>query len=252
MIEEEKTLPFQELSEIYSKDFYRVKSLSRADHLLSILSLENVTSNRAIDLGCGNGIASNRIASGMNTTILGVDISTNMLEHAQKIGDENPALSFVNMDITHLNFEEDSFDFAFSIFDVLNYLGEEQLDQFLVNMRKILTDNAFIALDFLTPLTFYDTDYNPDSIHEEDEFYYISKAHILGPNSVGLDLIAFIKDRNDLYRKIKERHLLHLFEEKHVVQALQKASFRTISSYDGEELKKTDKHSWHVILIAQK
>lgn len=251
MIEEERTLPFQGLAEVYSNDFYKNQSRIRANHLLSVLSIENIKSSVAVDLGCGNGLVSDIISVGMNSRVVGVDISASMLGYSREYLIKNSNLNFINMNITKLGFKNETFDLAYSLFDVLNYLNTEDFNKFLNDLKYITKNKGFIALDFLTPLAFYDTDKNPDSIQIGEDFYYISKTNKISEELVNLDLTAFIKYRDDLYKKISEHHKLNLLNTTRIIKKLKDKDFTVKNVYDGEEIKEADENSWHVIIIAQ-
>jgi ubiquinone/menaquinone biosynthesis C-methylase UbiE len=155
------------------------------------------------------------------------------------------------MNITKLGFKNETFDLAYSLFDVLNYLNTEDFNKFLNDLKYITKNKGFIALDFLTPLAFYDTDKNPDSIQIGEDFYYISKTNKISEELVNLDLTAFIKYRDDLYKKISEHHKLNLLNTTRIIKKLKDKDFTVKNVYDGEEIKEADENSWHVIIIAQ-
>lgn len=78
--------------------------------LISQLSLKG--SEAILDLGCGDGVLTGRLALLVpEGTVLGIDSSVGMIETAKKIVSEN--LAFVHMDIRKINYDNE-FDLIFS------------------------------------------------------------------------------------------------------------------------------------------
>ncbi len=71
-------------------------------------SLQNLD---VISIGCGSGVDARWLADNGAKTVVGVDISTGLLEIARR---ENPDIEFIQMDMEELGFAAESFDLAYS------------------------------------------------------------------------------------------------------------------------------------------
>jgi ubiquinone/menaquinone biosynthesis C-methylase UbiE len=60
-----------------------------------------------LDLGCGTGRDASLFLTGKDYEYTGIDLSTGMIDEAKKLF---PKVTFRQMDLSHLEFNNDSFD----------------------------------------------------------------------------------------------------------------------------------------------
>lgn len=92
---------------------------------------------RVLDLGCGTGRLTRRIAGGER--VVGVDASSSMLSHAQAAG-----ASFVQADGFRLPFADSSFDAVVALRFVFHFAP---LDVLLREMMRVATSEGSIVFD---------------------------------------------------------------------------------------------------------
>ena len=80
--------------------------------------LPSLSELSVISLGCGNGADANWLKENGSSRVVGVDISSGLINIAKK---KFPSVDFRVMDIEQLNFPDESFDLAYSSL-VLHYL----------------------------------------------------------------------------------------------------------------------------------
>ncbi|MDZ4721167.1 MAG: methyltransferase domain-containing protein [Roseiflexaceae bacterium] len=82
-------------------------------HAALIIALAPQPGEHALDLGCGTGVITRRLAHaiGSSGTVVGVDVSETMIREARRLG-IHPALRFVTGDATNLGYEPASFEVA--------------------------------------------------------------------------------------------------------------------------------------------
>ena len=90
---------------------------------------------RFLDVGCGNGWVSRKLAaSGMVSAAVGVDGAASMIEKAQRLSVDVPKTSFVHSDLASFSPEE-PFDVVFSM-EVLYYLKPNEVTHVLERIRN--------------------------------------------------------------------------------------------------------------------
>ncbi len=108
---------------------------------------------RVIDLGCGCGGTSLELAErvGLFGSILGVDISTAMLQRAAQRAAERTLghVMFVNADASSYRFEEDAFDLAFSRFGVMFFRNPVEA---FTNIHKALKSGGRLGFVCWQPM----------------------------------------------------------------------------------------------------
>jgi trans-aconitate 2-methyltransferase len=115
------------MTEWDAPEYARVSGLQQAmaDEVLSLLELKG--SERVLDLGCGNGKVTARIAERVpRGSVVGVDASSEMIAFATQnfSGDAHPNLRFEVMDICAVPFEQE-FDLVVS-FNALHWIPEQE------------------------------------------------------------------------------------------------------------------------------
>ena len=101
---------------------------------------------RVLDVGCGPGNITKFLLSRLpNLEILGIDVSPNMLDLAQK---NNPKAHFKHMDCRYLNDLQSKFDAVISGF-CLPYLSGSDVQKLLADIDKLLSPGGIIYLSIV-------------------------------------------------------------------------------------------------------
>jgi SAM-dependent methyltransferase len=112
----------------------------------SIINKYKVHPNKMIDLGCGTGEVTLKLAKGYDIT--GVDFSTDMLTIAeQKASEENLQIKWIHQDLRELEGLSE-FDFAFSFCDVMNYMTTKRdVQKVFENVSNLLKEKGLFVFD---------------------------------------------------------------------------------------------------------
>ncbi|MGM9988019.1 MAG: class I SAM-dependent methyltransferase [Bacillaceae bacterium] len=102
--------------------------------------------NTVLDAGCGPGYSSYRISQ-WNVNVIGIDFSPEMIQLANK-SYQNPLLTFSVGDLSHLSFDDESFDFIICINSI-----EWTPNPLLVikELQRILKKSGKICISLLGP-----------------------------------------------------------------------------------------------------
>ena len=167
-------------------------------HILSDLS------GCVLDFGVGTGKNLKYYAS--SCSVVGIDISSKMLDHAKKRAKDMNNVSLLVMDGEHLAFDDNSFDYVVTTFvlcsvpDPVTALKEMKRvckpDGMIINMEHMKSKNAILAMleDIFNPLTFGAMGVNINRRTVEN----IKKA---GLNIIDEQNLAI----NDVFRLIKSK-----------------------------------------------
>lgn len=95
------------------------------------------------DVGCGTGAAS-RILADLGLNVVGVDLSPNMINEAQRL---NPDLSFQVGSMTALNFNDGQLDGICAWYSVI-HIPDELLPQVFSEFRRVLRPDGWALVAF--------------------------------------------------------------------------------------------------------
>lgn len=158
-------------------------------HKMAYIFSEQYTKNKVVlDDGCGSGYGTFHLISNGAQKVTGIDLSQEAIEYAnQKY--KNKDLNFMQMDVTKLNFNDNTFD-TLTSFQVIEHIKE--VDKYLNEIRRVLKNGGIALITTPNKQT-----YSPNSIEPENPFHvkeyyfedlknlldkYFSKVQILGVN----------------------------------------------------------------------
>lgn len=134
-----------------------------------------------VELGCGGGQATvGAVREGVETAV-GVDFSTEQLQHAQRLsGLYGVETRFIAGDVTNVPLADDTFDIAYSGWV---YFMVEDLEAAFTEARRVLREGGVLVFD--VPHPFFEL-FDPDT-HELERSYHSSGP---GRNNVDDDFEA--------------------------------------------------------------
>jgi len=113
-----------------------------------VSALELAPGARVLDLACGHGRHSARLAR-LGFDVTGLDVSASSLELARET---EPAAEYVEGDMRELPFEGASFDAAINLFTAFGYFEDEADDQRVLNeVARVLRPGGAFLIDTLNP-----------------------------------------------------------------------------------------------------
>ena len=143
-----------------------------------------------IDIGCGQGaFIMHLLANGVNA--YGIDLSVEQIKVCQAYN--------LNTDALSLDKVNEKFNCATAIFDVINYIPKNELEQFFKNTSKILNDNGYFIFDVNSLFGFEEVAQGSLNINTNDKFIAIDA--IFEEEKLKTDITLFSKTKNNLYEK---------------------------------------------------
>jgi len=116
----------------------------------AIRTLKLPSGSRGLDAGCGIGLPALLLAKavGPDGHVIGLDISPELLLHAEKIAKESGLsgqISFKKGDVNKLPFEDDSFDWVWSS-DCVGYPSADKPLSLLKELARVVKPGGIVVL----------------------------------------------------------------------------------------------------------
>ena len=222
-----------------------------SSYLISLLKEYGVGDGLVLDLGCGTGSVTERLAAA-GYDMIGVDLSEEMLQIAMEKRMES------GHDILYLLQDMREFELygtvraVVSICDSMNYiLEEEDLKQVFSLVNNYLDPGGIFIFDLNTEYK-YEKILGDSTIAEDRE-----ESSFIWENTYDKEermneyaLTLFIREEDDLYRKYQEMHYQKAYRLAEVREALEAAGMEFIAVYDAFTREPAKEDSERVYVIA--
>ncbi len=143
-----------------------------------------------IDIGCGQGaFMMHLLANGIS--VYGIDLSVHQIKVCQAYN--------LNADVSSLDKVTEKFNCATAIFDLINYIPKNELEQFFKNASDILNDNGYFIFDVNSLFGFEEVAQGSLNINTDDRFIAIDA--IFEDEKLKTDITLFSKTQKNLYEK---------------------------------------------------
>ena len=177
--------------ELYSKieNFLGFEENINDLHKIYLDYIKKLRPKSVLDIGCGNGELSLKIAN-EGLDVYGVDLSSKAIDICKS---KNLPCA-----CTELKYIDKKFDMAIAVFDVLNYIPSKKLKQFLKDVSRVLNNGGYFIADINSFYGFSqiaDGDLNIDKL---DKFIAISS--IFADNVLNTKINYFEKE-NTFYKR---------------------------------------------------
>lgn len=220
-----------------------------------IFSKANKQVNEIIDLGCGTGVITTKLAK-KGYKMHGVDRSSEMLAHgAEKATRERVQINWVEQDITQLT-GFSNIDVAISYCDVINYVtSETDLEQTFKQVFQVLKNGGLFLFDVhavwyvesqLINHTF--TDVSEDVAYIWDCFPGANRGEMFH------ELTFFTKQSEQMYGRFDEEHHQQTYDIDIYKKLLKDSGFANIKIYSdfATEIEKQPINTERIFIVAEK
>ena len=221
-------------------------------NIVEILKGYGISDGLVLDLGCGTGSVTERLA-GAGYDMIGVDLSEEMLQIAMEKRMES------GHDILYLLQDMREFELygtvgaVVSICDSMNYiLEQEDLQQVFSLVNNYLDPGGIFIFDLNTEYK-YEKILGDSVIAEDREQSSFIWENTYDPEERinEYDLTLFIQEEDDLYRKYQETHYQKAYRLSEVKEALRAAGMELLAVYDAFTREPAREDSERVYVIAR-
>ncbi len=181
-----------------------------------------------LDIGCGSGKFLKFVRNSLSLKrVLGVDLSETMVERARRMGVEAEAADICDLD--------ERFDAATAVFDVLNYLGAEELGRFMGCVENLLEPGGIFVADINTLYGFEEVSQGALVKRSKDGVAVLESIFEDGRLETHIDY--FRKDEGECYRREVDRVVQYYHDVEDIASSspLELVQVYPLALYGGDE-----------------
>jgi SAM-dependent methyltransferase len=243
---------YQGFAYVYDQFMDNVPYEDWCQYLLKLFKQYGVTSGALAELGCGTGTMSQLMARA-GFTVLGVDISQDMLTIAAEKTAGTPNLTFLLQNMCQLDLGQ-HVDGIYCVCDSLNYLlyAEEVLATFKGVKSHLVPGGTFI-FDLKTEF-FYRNILGDQTFcdHQENCSYTWENSFFEEDGINQYDLTIFVKTPDSqLFQRFNETHHQKAYSLTEIIDLLSDSGLEYVAAYDAFTQNPPDSESERVYIIAR-
>lgn len=218
--------------------------------ILEICNSYNVELNDYLDIACGTGNVTIRIAKYFKN-IYGVDLSEDMLREAfDKFKEARIKGKIICQDMTELSLNKE-FDLITSVLDSTNYITDlNDLQNYFNRVYTHLKSNGLFIFDVNSYYKLSEILGNNIYTYSEEEVFY-TWENVFEDSLLSMFLTFFVK-KGDLYERFEEEHLERAYTEKELEQELKKANLEVIAKFDGYTENYVQANTERIVYVIRK
>ena len=225
-----------------------------SSYLHGLLLEHGIEEGIVLDLGCGTGAMTERLAA-FGYDMIGVDNSEDMLELAMEKRVQS------GQDILYLLQDMREFELygtvraAVSVCDSVNYITEpEELKEVFRLVNNYLDPEGVFIFDFNTEYKYREVLGNQVIAEDRDECSFIWENYYNHTSMINeYELTLFVREDEEasLYRKYQESHFQKAYTLREMRGLLEKAGLKFVAAYDAYTKKAPMYTSERITVIAR-
>jgi cyclopropane fatty-acyl-phospholipid synthase-like methyltransferase len=157
------------------------------------LFINQIEPSSLIDIGCGQGDFLLQVKNEDMKTF-GIDLSDEQIKICQEKGIDSACIDIADV--------KEKYDCATAMFDVLNYINQNELKNFIQNTYNVLNNDSYFIFDVNTLFGFEEVAQGSLNINKQDKFIGIDAY--FEDEKLSTNITLFQKEQNDLYKKYNE------------------------------------------------
>ena len=209
--------------------------------------------NLVLDLGCGTGTLTELLYE-KGYDMIGVDNSYEMLTKAFLKKEESGSdILYLSQDMRDLDLYS-TIGTVVSVCDSVNYItDEEELLGVFKSVENYLFPGGIFIFDFNTLHKYRDVIADSTIAEDRDDCSFIWDNFFDEETGINeYDLTIFVKQDNDLYKKITETHYQKGYTLKTMLDLLKKAGLEVLETMDSDTEDMASEESERVMVVAKK
>ncbi len=224
-----------------------------AEYILNRLKKYGIDDGTVLDLGCGTGCMTKRLAM-RGYDMIGVDLSAEMLSIASRKKDvADPDILYICQDMRNLDLYG-TVRAVVSVCDCVNYLlTKEDLGLTFDRAHLFLDPGGIFLFDFNTVHKYRDVIGDTVIAENREECSFIWDNYYEEESGINeYDLTFFVKEKGDLFRRFEECHRQRGYEAVEMEELLKKSGFEILEVFDTDRMSGIDGSSERITIVAKK
>ena len=220
------------------------------DCILRICNENNIEFNDYLDIACGTGNVTVRIAKHFKN-IYGVYLSEDILREAfDKLKSERIKGKIICQDMTELSLNR-KFDLITSVLDSTNYVTDiEGLKNYFKGVYEHLKDDGLFIFDVNSYYKLSEILGNNIYTYSEEDVFY-TWENVFEDDLLSMFLTFFVK-KGELYERFEEEHLERAYKESQLESILEELDFKVINKFDGYSNDNVQANSERIVYVVKK
>ena len=220
------------------------------ERILEICNSYNIELNDYLDIACGTGNVTIRIAKHFKN-IYGVDLSEDMLREAfDKFKEARIKGKIICQDMTELSLNKE-FDLITSVLDSTNYITDlNGLKNYFKGVHTHLKSNGLFIFDVNSYYKLSEILGNNIYTYSEEEVFY-TWENVFEDNLLSMFLTFFVK-KGELYERFEEEHLERAYTEQELEKELENANLEVIAKFDGYTKNYVQANTERIVYVIKK
>lgn len=244
-------MAYGELAKIYDELINEdINYDEMVDCILRICNENNIEFNDYLDIACGTGNVTVRIAKHFKN-IYGVDLSEDMLREAfDKLKSERIKGKIICQDMSELSLNR-KFDLITSVLDSTNYVTDiEGLKNYFKGVYEHLKDDGLFIFDVNSYYKLSEILGNNIYTYSEEDVFY-TWENVFEDDLLSMFLTFFVK-KGELYERFEEEHLERAYKESQLESILEELDFKVINKFDGYSNDNVQANSERIVYVVKK
>ena len=220
------------------------------NRIISICEEENVKFNNYLDVACGTGNVTIRLATKFKD-IFAVDLSEDMLREAfEKLKANKLKGKVICQDMTELSLNK-KFDLITSVLDSTNYIIEEDgILSYFKSIYEHLNDDGVFIFDINSYYKLSEILGNNIYTYSEEEVFY-TWENTFEDDLLSMFLTFFVK-KGELYERFEEEHLERAYKAEEIEKYLKLSNLEVINKFDGYTNNDVQEDSERLVYVVKK
>ena len=239
---------YTEFAKVYDEFMEETPYEKWKEFIFEYLKRENIEDGIVLDLGCGTGCLT-RMLSDAGYDMIGVDSSFEMLDVARCSSDDS--ILYLAQDMREFELYG-TVRAVVSSCDCINYITDvEELVEVFSLVNNYLDPKGIFIFDF-------NTNHKYEQIGErviaenQDNASFIWENFYYPEECINeYDVTFFLKEENDLYRKVVEEHFQRAYTLEEIKECLAKSGLVFVEAFDDYSNAPASEKSERICVIAR-
>lgn len=239
---------YTEFAKVYDEFMEETPYEKWKEFIIEYLKRENIEDGIVLDLGCGTGCLT-RMLSDAGYDMIGVDSSFEMLDVARCSSDDS--ILYLAQDMREFELYG-TVRAVVSSCDCINYITDvEELVEVFSLVNNYLDPKGIFIFDFNTKHK-YEQIGEQVIAENQDNASFIWENFYYPEECINeYDVTFFLKEENDLYRKVVEEHFQRAYTLEEIKECLAKSGLVFVEAFDDYSNAPASEKSERICVIAR-
>jgi ubiquinone/menaquinone biosynthesis C-methylase UbiE len=245
---------FQRVASVYDELMHDVPYSAWVEYLHELLDARSAQPKTVLDLACGTGNVSERLAA-EGFDVIGVDIAEDMVAEARrKAVEKSLPIQYVVQDAAELNLPGKRFDLCVSLFDSLNYVTEpERLNTAIERVYGHLNSGGLFMFDMNSDYALRNRFFDQSNRTTDARLRYDWVSEYNADSRLcHIKMNFWYREDDGRDTEFTEVHRQFAYRQDEIMKMLEDAGFADITAYQAYSMRPTYRASDRIFYVAAK